>query len=119
MNSTCVNKGRKVSEIVPPFEQEAFTDHPKPRGNLHLVLFTFLYQFLQLFFTDVPMVHYLVRVGSDGDIFLREEDVIDFVLPPKSVGGSLVVDPCEISEVVQGDLRKQDNLLTEIIVDMI
>lgn len=75
----------EVMEVVPPLEEEGFSDETEPGRDLQLFPLGFLQDPLQLLFGHVAVALDLIGVWIQIHIFLHEEDVVDLVLAPNAV----------------------------------
>lgn len=75
----------EVMEVVPPLEEEGFSDETEPGRDLQLFPLGFLQDHLQLLFGHVAVALDLIGVWIQIHIFLHEEDVVDLVLAPNAV----------------------------------
>lgn len=102
----------EVVQIVPPFEQEGVGDEAEPGRDQDFVAFGLLQQLLQLLFAHVTVALDLVGIRIHLHVLLHEEDVVDLMFAPNSVGLSFVVNSGEIRHFFWRDLCHGDAQLS-------
>lgn len=95
----------EVMEVVPPLEEEGFSDEAEPGRDLQLFSLGFLQDLLQLLFGHVAVALDLIGVWIQIYVFLHEEDVVDLVLAPNAVWLGFVVDAGQVGHLFWRHLR--------------
>ena len=76
----------QIVQLVPPLRQKRAGNQVEPRCHAWPILFSLAYEKLELVPIDVLDGLDLVPVGVEGEVRPQEEDVVDLVLAPFSVG---------------------------------
>lgn len=107
MDSLVICELFEVLQVVPPREQEGVGDEAEPRRDLHFTSRRLLQQLLQLHFRNVTVALYLVGVGLQLHVPLKEQDVVYLVLAPHPIRLRLVVDTGQVRQLLQRHLADE------------